>query len=106
MLFRSACTFISRFEDVLVDEARHRSLDGVVCGHIHEPRCDVRPDGMTYANCGDWIERASALVEHADGRLEVVDVDRLLREAGWLPEASEEPEQLEHLAAEEPMHAQ
>jgi hypothetical protein len=66
----------------------------VVCGHIHEPRIHVREDGITYANCGDWIERASALVEHADGTLEIIDVEALLRDAGWTPEPSEEPEQI------------
>jgi UDP-2,3-diacylglucosamine pyrophosphatase LpxH len=91
---KSACTFISKFEEVLADEARRRSLDGVICGHIHEPRIDRRADGLTYANCGDWIERASALVEHADGRLEIIDVEALLREAGWKPDPTEHPEHL------------
>ena len=86
---KGACTFVSRFEDALIDEARRRGLHGVVCGHIHEPRIAVRPDGMSYANCGDWIERATALVEQRDGRLEIVDVEALLREAGWKPESQE-----------------
>ena len=86
---KGACTFVSRFEDVLCDEARRRGLQGVVCGHIHEPRIVGRADGMSYANCGDWIERASALVEHADGRMEIVDVEDLLRDAGWKAEAEE-----------------
>ena len=87
---KGACTFVSRFEDVLCDEARRRGLQGVVCGHIHEPRIAGRADGMSYANCGDWIERASALVEHADGRMEIVDVEALLRDAGWKAEAEEQ----------------
>jgi UDP-2,3-diacylglucosamine pyrophosphatase LpxH len=91
---KGACTFVSNFEGMLAEEARRRSLDGVVCGHIHEPRIHVREDGITYANCGDWIERASALVEHADGTLEIIDVEALLRDAGWTPEPSEEPEQI------------
>ena len=86
---KGACTFVSRFEDVLIDEARRRGLQGVVCGHIHEPRIAARSDGMHYANCGDWIERATALVEHRDGRLEIVDVEALLRDAGWRPESRE-----------------
>ena len=86
---KGACTFVSRFEDVLCDEARRRGLQGVVCGHIHEPRIAGRADGMSYANCGDWIERASALVEYADGRMEIVDVEALLRDAGWKAEAEE-----------------
>jgi hypothetical protein len=30
-------------------------------------------DGVLYANDGDWVESLTALVEHADGRLEIVD---------------------------------
>ncbi|MCX5639843.1 MAG: UDP-2,3-diacylglucosamine diphosphatase [Planctomycetota bacterium] len=89
---KSACTFISKFEEVLADEAKRRSLDGVICGHIHEPRIEQRADGLIYANCGDWIERASALVEHADGRLEIIDVEALLRSVGWKPDPTEHPE--------------
>ncbi len=83
---KSACTFVSNFEAHLESEARRRGLDGVVCGHIHQPALRAgageASDGLIYANCGDWIERATALVEHADGRLEVVDVERLLADAG------------------------
>lgn len=73
---KGACTFVSRFEEALLAEAQRRGLDGVVCGHIHEPR--LREGRMLYANCGDWIERATALVEHECGRLEIVHVDELL----------------------------
>ena len=100
---KGACTFISRFEDALIDEAKRRGLDGVVCGHIHDPRLETRPDGLTYANCGDWIERATALVEHEDGTLEIVDVERMLAASGWTPERHEEPEAI---ADEEPVLAQ
>ena len=30
-------------------------------------------DGMLYLNDGDWVESLSALVEHDDGRLELLD---------------------------------
>ena len=26
-----------------------------------------------YVNCGDWVESCTAVVEHFDGRLEIVD---------------------------------
>ncbi len=46
-------------------------MDGVVCGHIHHAALrDI--DGVTYANTGDWVDSLTALVEHADGRLEVI----------------------------------
>ena len=30
-------------------------------------------DGLIYANDGDWVESLSALVEHHDGTLELID---------------------------------
>ena len=103
---KSACTFVSRFEEALTAQAHRRGLDGVVCGHIHEPRIDEQViDGVAvlYANCGDWIERASALVEHHDGRLEIIEVDQLLKSIGWTPNVEEEIEILEQV--EEGIHA-
>lgn len=103
---KSACTFVSRFEEALTAQAHRRGLDGVVCGHIHEPRIDEQfIDGVAvlYANCGDWIERASALVEHHDGRLEIIEVDQLLKSIGWTPNVEEEIEILEQV--EEGIHA-
>ena len=29
-------------------------------------------DGVLYCNDGDWVESCSALVEHMDGRLEII----------------------------------
>ena len=80
---KQACTFMSDFEHHLLAEAVRRGLDGVVCGHIHQPALRETPVGdraALYANCGDWLERATALVEHEDGRLELIDVEKLLNE--------------------------
>ncbi len=69
---KEAVKAIARFETALVDEARRRGLDGVVCGHIHHAEMrDV--GGVLYLNDGDWVESCTALVEHEDGRLELVD---------------------------------
>jgi hypothetical protein len=44
----------------------------VVCGHIHH--AEIRMiDGTLYCNDGDWVESLTALVEHWDGRLELLD---------------------------------
>ena len=68
---KNAVNFISSFERVMTDEARRRGCDGVVCGHIH--KAEIRDiDGVLYCNDGDWVESRSALVEHHDGRLELV----------------------------------
>ena len=62
----------------MIREARRRGVDGVVCGHIHHAELRV-VDGLTYANDGDWVESLTALVEHADGRLEIIDWAEAMR---------------------------
>jgi UDP-2,3-diacylglucosamine pyrophosphatase LpxH len=80
---KGACTFISSFEAAVEAEVRRRGLDGVVCGHIHQPA--LRHGEMIYANCGDFIERSTALVEHLDGRLELISIEELLEAASIQP---------------------
>ncbi len=68
---KDAVSFVSEFEKAVAHEARRRAFDGVVCGHIH--KAELRTiDGLIYANDGDWVESCTALVEHLDGRLEIV----------------------------------
>jgi UDP-2,3-diacylglucosamine pyrophosphatase LpxH len=68
---KQAVQFISHFEQAVVREARKRKADGVICGHIHTPEISMI-DGIHYCNDGDWVESCSALVEHADGRFELL----------------------------------
>jgi UDP-2,3-diacylglucosamine pyrophosphatase LpxH len=69
---KEAVKAIDRFETALADDARERGFDGVVCGHIHHAEMrDV--NGVMYLNDGDWVESCTALVEHMDGRLELID---------------------------------
>lgn len=90
---KSACTYVSDYRGHLLEEAVRRKLDGVVCGHVHQPAMEWMdaPGGaaaggadstLLYCNCGDWIERCTALVEHQSGRLEVIDVAALLQTLG------------------------
>jgi UDP-2,3-diacylglucosamine pyrophosphatase LpxH len=68
---KNAVGFIGDFEKAVADEARRHGVQGVVCGHIHHP--EIRDfGGITYCNDGDWVESCSALVEHEDGRLELI----------------------------------
>jgi len=68
---KTALNYVTEFETAVAREARHRGHQGVVCGHIH--RAEMREiDGTLYCNDGDWVESRTALVEHADGRLELV----------------------------------
>jgi UDP-2,3-diacylglucosamine pyrophosphatase LpxH len=77
---KEAVKAIDRFELALANEARRRGLDGVICGHIHHAEMrDVH--GITYMNDGDWVESCTALVEHPDGRFELIDWAREMRQA-------------------------
>ena len=68
---KDAVSFIASFEKALADEARKRGCEGVVCGHIHHAAIrDI--GGITYVNAGDFVESCTAVAEHADGRLEIV----------------------------------
>jgi UDP-2,3-diacylglucosamine pyrophosphatase LpxH len=69
---KNAVQFISSFEEVVAHAAQERGANGVVCGHIHS--AEIRRIGdVTYYNDGDWVESCTALVEHADGRMEIID---------------------------------
>ena len=68
---KKALNYVTDFEVAVAREARNLGHDGVVCGHIH--RAEMRAiDGILYCNDGDWVESQTALVEHIDGRLELI----------------------------------
>jgi len=99
---KRAVSFISAFEEALAREAKKRGVDGVICGHIHH--AEIRPiDGILYCNDGDWVESLTALVEHADGRLEILDWSALMARPAAADEAPEiaapEPEAVHRIAA-------
>ncbi len=68
---KNAVNYIGKFEETLSEEAGRRGVDGVICGHIHH--AIIRDIGdVRYVNTGDWVESCTAVVEHDDGRLELV----------------------------------
>ncbi|MDJ0928230.1 MAG: UDP-2,3-diacylglucosamine diphosphatase [Gammaproteobacteria bacterium] len=75
----AAREYIERYKDTVTRTASQRGLDGVICGHIHRPDSDTC-NGCIYLNDGDWVENCTALVEHSDGRLELLDWPAMLNE--------------------------
>jgi UDP-2,3-diacylglucosamine pyrophosphatase LpxH len=69
---KTVVNFLCGFRESAVNAARARGLDGVICGHVHRAEM-LDFDGVLYCNDGDWVESCSALVEHFDGRLELLD---------------------------------
>ena len=58
-------------ESRLVDQARMGGYDGVICGHFHMAELHDR-HGLTYANCGDWMDSFTALAADYHGRLHLI----------------------------------
>lgn len=84
---KNAVNFIGDYERTLASEARRLGVDGVICGHIHNPVIrdmtgpaigswagDAANDlaAIGYLNCGDWVENCTAIAEHEDGRFELI----------------------------------
>ena len=67
-----AAALVTRFEVALSRAAEEAGTDGVICGHIHSAAMHEKY-GVTYLNCGDWVEHCTALIEHEDGRFELVE---------------------------------
>ena len=68
---KKAGDFIFKFEENLANYCKKRGFDGVICGHIHH--AEIKEiNGVMYMNDGDWVESCTALVEHWDGRWEIV----------------------------------
>jgi UDP-2,3-diacylglucosamine pyrophosphatase LpxH len=68
---KRAVDFMFQFEQNLASYCRKRGYDGVICGHIHHAEIKTI-DGVVYMNDGDWVESCTALVEHYDGRWEII----------------------------------
>ncbi len=88
---KRAVSYVGDFEGAVAREARRRGVDGVVCGHIHHAEMRVI-DGVLYCNDGDWVESLTALVEHDDGRLEIVDWSRRPSGTASSPAVDQTPE--------------
>ena len=70
--FNDAVRACDAFEERLAEVARKSGADGIICGHFHKPALHS-DHGVSYANCGDWVENATALVETTAGRLLLID---------------------------------
>lgn len=69
---KKSVSFITDYEKILAEYAKHKGYDGVICGHIH--KAEIREiDGIEYKNSGDWVESCTALVETLEGEWKIID---------------------------------
>ncbi len=73
---KNAVKYIGEYEKTIANFAKKKNFDGIICGHIHKA-ANQDLDGINYLNCGDWVESCTALVEHLDGRMEIIEWDKL-----------------------------
>ncbi len=72
----NACLYAGEaHERRLVALAARDGYDGVICGHFHIPALHDR-HGLTYGNCGDWVDSCSAIAESETGALSLLSFDR------------------------------
>lgn len=69
---KKSVSFISDYEGILAQHAKHKGYDGIICGHIHKAEMKMIDD-IEYKNSGDWVESCTALVETMDGEWEILD---------------------------------
>ena len=68
---RNALSYIERYQDAVMHAAKHKAVDGVICGHIHH--ADVtEKDGILYCNTGDWVESCTAITEKHNGEISLI----------------------------------
>ena len=68
---KKAVAFISAFEEAVARDAERHEVQGVMCGHIHQPTIRRLGD-IEYFNTGDWVESCSAIIETLDGAFELI----------------------------------
>ena len=69
---KQAVNHISHFEEAVAYQCRRRGFDGVICGHIHHAEI-TKHAGVTYMNCGDWVESCTARGEDTTGQFKIID---------------------------------
>lgn len=77
-MVKSAVSFIDQYETQLQELARIKKCDGIICGHIHCPEDKLVGD-IRYLNSGDWVESLTAIVEHKDGRMELIEYSDFMK---------------------------
>jgi UDP-2,3-diacylglucosamine pyrophosphatase LpxH len=82
---KEAVSHVSHFEDHIVQLARERGCVGAMCGHIHTA-ADKTIGGIHYLNSGDWVESLTAIVEHHDGRYQLINFADFVRDFPFDPE--------------------
>ena len=100
---KRAVSHVSHFEEHIAELAKSRACTGVMCGHIHTAADRMMGD-VHYLNSGDWVESLTAIVEHYDGRFELIDFAGFRREYPMDDENTDAAETLEPVEPSPPVN--
>ncbi len=78
---KTVVNYISRFENQAEAFSKKHDCIGFICGHIHTPD-DKFLGSIHYLNSGDWVESNTALVEHLDGKFEILPYETFCERLG------------------------
>lgn len=65
---------IKRYQQAVINYAKSNDVDGIFCGHIHQPEL-TEESGIIYGNDGDWIENCTLIAEEEFGELQLLQWD-------------------------------
>lgn len=75
---KKAMDYIAHYEQAAIQFAQRKEFDGIICGHIHVANNRVE-NGVHYLNTGDWQDSCTAIIEHNNGELELLNSPQWLR---------------------------
>ncbi|HWY25341.1 MAG TPA: UDP-2,3-diacylglucosamine diphosphatase [Nevskia sp.] len=69
---KTAVQFICGVDMRMQGRCERAGLQGVICGHTHHPEIRDLGEGITYYNCGDWVDSCTALAEDFKGNIRLI----------------------------------
>ena len=77
---KEAVSHVSNFEDHIAATRPRARLHRRRCAATSTPPADKMIGDIHYLNSGDWVESLTAIVEHLDGRYELVEFSKFIEE--------------------------
>ncbi|MGS0680532.1 UDP-2,3-diacylglucosamine diphosphatase [Shewanella sp. 125m-7] len=71
---------INDYQAAVVRYAKRKAVDGVICGHIHQPALNISQHTL-YANDGDWVENCTLIAESLQGDIQLLKWNETTAEA-------------------------
>lgn len=62
---KNAMECIDNYENLIKDYAKKNSADGIICGHLHQPKLEISE--TIYINTGDFVDNSTVILETFDG---------------------------------------